>query len=130
MFKSKNMRDFGMLIFLVFFALYGCAAIIAGGAAGGATYVYTEGWVARDYNVGIDRAYKAGLLAAKNMGMTVVQKGKKIASANIKLKKGGKDYWIKMEEISKRNTTISIRSGIMGDREASRKIHEEINKLV
>jgi Protein of unknown function (DUF3568) len=130
MYGNRSIRYGGMLVCLVLFALYGCAAVIAGGAAGGATYVYTKGWVARDYNAGIDRAYKAGLEAANNLGMTVVEKSKKIASADIKMKKGGKDYWIKMEETSKRRTTISIRSGIVGDKEASRKIHEEIKKML
>lgn len=129
--NPKNYVRYGcVFVCLVLFALYGCAAVVAGSAAGGATYVYTEGWVARDYNVGIDRAYNAGLEAAKDLGMTVVEKSKRIASANIKMTKGGKDYWIKMEETSKRRTTISVRAGILGDKEASRKIHEEIKKLV
>jgi Protein of unknown function (DUF3568) len=129
--NSKRYMRYGcVFVCLVLFALNGCAAVVAGGAAGGATYVYTEGWVARDYNVGIDRAYTAGLEAAKDMGMTVIEKSKKIASANIKMTKGGKDYWIKMEETSKKRTTISVRAGLLGDKEASRKIHEEISRLV
>lgn len=127
---NNIIRYAAISVCLMLFALYGCAAVVAGGAAGGTTYVYTEGWVARDYNVGIDRAYNAGLEAAKDLGMTVVEKSKKIASANIKMTRGGKDYWIKMEETSKNRTTISVRAGIMGDKEASRKIHEEIKRLV
>jgi Protein of unknown function (DUF3568) len=130
MYGNKIIKYGGIFICLVLFALYGCAAVVAGGAAGGATYVYTEGWVARDYNVGIDRAYNTGLEAARDLGMTVVEKSKKIASANIKMTKGGKDYWIKMEETSKKHTTISVRAGIMGDKEASQKIHEEISKKI
>jgi Protein of unknown function (DUF3568) len=48
MYGNKILRYRGMVVCLVFFALYGCAAVVAGGAAGGAAYVYTEGWVARD----------------------------------------------------------------------------------
>ncbi|MGA8181899.1 MAG: DUF3568 family protein [Desulfobacterales bacterium] len=130
MYGNKNIRYGAMFVCLLFFVLAGCVAVVAGGAAGGATYVFTKGWVARDYNVGIDRAYTAGLEAAKNLGMSVVEKSKKIASAEIKIEKGGKDYWIKMEETSKKRTTISVRAGIMGDKEASQKIHEEINKMI
>ena len=130
MYANKNIKYVGMFVCIVFFALCGCVAMVAGGAAGGATYVYTEGWVARDYNVGIDRAYNAGLEAAKNLGMTVEEKSEKVASANIRLKKGGKDYWIKMEQTSDKRTTISVRAGIMGNKEASQKIHEEINKMI
>jgi hypothetical protein len=126
----KNIRYGGIFVCLVLLALYGCAAVIAGGAASGATYVYTEGWVARDYNVGIGRAYNAGLAAAKNLGMTVVEKSKRVASANIKMKKGDKDYWIKMEQTSDNRTTISVRAGVMGDKEASQRIHEEIKKML
>ena len=129
--NSKRYVRYGSIfVCLMLFDFYGCAAVIAGSAAGGATYVYTNGWVARDYNVGIDQAYKAGLLAAKNMGMTVIEKSKQVSSANIKLKKGNEDYWIKIEETAKKHTTILIRAGIMGNKEASQKIHEEINKLV
>ena len=128
--RTQFIQYGGMLLGLVIFALYGCAPLIAGGVAGGATYVYTEGWVARDYNVGIDQAYKAGLQAADNLEMTVVKKEKDMSSANIKLKKGDEDYWIKMEEKAKKRTTISVRTGVVGDKESSQKIHEEIKKQV
>jgi len=52
--RNQFLKYSGVFICLLLLALYGCGAMIAGGAAGGATYVYTEGWVERDYNIGID----------------------------------------------------------------------------
>jgi len=53
-----------------------------------------------------------------------------MASASIKAKKGDEDYWIKMKEKAKKRTTISVRAGVLGDKEASQKIHEEIDKQI
>jgi hypothetical protein len=129
--KIRFERWSGLVVCVgLFFALHGCAALVAGGAAGGATYVYTEGWVEREYKVGLDQAYNASLRAAENQGMTVSEKSKEVASADIKAKKEDKDYWIKIKESSENRTTVSVRSGIMGDKESSQKIHEEIGKLL
>lgn len=62
--------------------------------------------------------------------MAVVEQNKEMASASIKMKKGEEDYWIKMEEKAKKRTTISVRAGVLGDKEASEKIHQEIDELI
>lgn len=123
-----NSELLGCLV--IFFLLNACAALVAGGAAGGATYIYTKGWVERDYEADLDQVYSAALQATDGLGMTVVEKNKQLASADIQAKKGEQDYWIKMEESGANRTRVSVRSGIMGDRESSQKVHEQIDRLL
>ena len=122
----------GRLILGLFvcFQLSGCGALIVGGTAAGATYVYTRGWVERDYNVNVDKAYNAALRAAEKMGMVVETKTIAVTSANFKAVKGDKDYWFKMEEKSKNTTTLSIREGIIGNEQASQRIHAKVAALL
>lgn len=126
-FKTINGLILSLLICL---QLYGCGALIAGGAAAGATYVYSEGWVERNYTANVDNVYQASLITAQKMGMIVETKTISVASADIKAVKGDKEYWFKMEEKSKNMTTLSIREGVMGNKEASQAIHKKIEGLL
>jgi hypothetical protein len=119
-----------LLCFGLLLTAYGCAALVAGGAAAGGTYAYTEGWVGRDYQVGLDRAYDMSLQAAQKLDMSVVERDKDVASARIKARKSDTDYWIKLDEKGEGLTNVSVRAGIIGDKEASQKIHHEIETLV
>ena len=122
-----------ILSLLLCFQLYGCGALVVGGiaaGAAGATYVYTDGWVERNYTANVDKVYKASLIAAKRMGMVVETKTISVVSADIKAVKGDKEYWFKMEEKSKNMTTLSIREGVMGNKEASQAIHKKIEGLL
>lgn len=106
--------------------IYGCGAVILGGAAAGTTYVYTEGWVERNYSADVDQVFDACVKAAKNMDMVIEKRTLEVSSGEIKATKGEKSYWFKMEEESKDVTTLSIREGILGNKEASQKIHEAV----
>ncbi|HUH45729.1 MAG TPA: DUF3568 family protein [Arenibacter sp.] len=119
-----------ILSLFVCFQLCGCGALIAGGAAAGATYVYTAGWVEKNYTANVDKVYKASLIAAEKMGMVIETKTISVVSAEIKAVKGDKEYWFKMEEKSQNLTTLSIREGVMGNKEASQAIHKKIEKLL
>lgn len=110
--------------------LYGCGALIAGGAAAGATYVFTAGWVERNYTANVDQVFKASLKAAEKMGMIIETKTISVTSAKIKAVKGDREYWFKLEEKSKNVTTLSIREGILGNKEASQAIHEKVSSLL
>ncbi|MDY0222572.1 MAG: DUF3568 family protein [Desulfobacterium sp.] len=127
--KFKTINGLLLSVF-VCFQLYGCGALIVGGTAAGATYVYTAGWVERNYTANVDKVYKASLIAAERMGMVVETKTISVAAADIKAVKGDKEYWFKMEEKSKNMTTLSIREGVMGNKEASQAIHKKIEGLL
>jgi hypothetical protein len=128
--KNKMNIAAAVLSLSLVFALYGCGAIVAGGAAAGATYVYTEGWVERNYNAGLDTSYNAAMEAVKDMDMTIVENTKDVGSAEIKSQKCDQDYWIKMDMKGKNLTAISVRAGLTGDKQASERIHEQIQEAL
>jgi hypothetical protein len=111
-------------------SLFGCTALVAGGTAAGATYVYVEGWVQRDYAVGLEQAYAAASEAADKLRMTIEERSREVSSASIKGRIGDETHWIKLEEKAPDRTTVSVRSGIVGDRVASEKIHEAIQRAL
>ena len=129
-FKFKTKNGLMILSLLACLQLYGCGAMIVGGAAAEATYDYTGGWVEKNYTANVDKVYKASLIAAERMGMVVETRSISVVSARIKAVKGDKDYWFKMDEKSKNVTTLSIREGIIGNKEASHTIHEKIAGLL
>ncbi len=107
-----------------------CAPVVIGGAAVGATYPYTNGWLERDYDISLDQAYNASLQAAQNLNMEIIQKNKGLASAEIRAKQNDETYWIKIESKGEQLTTISVRSGLMGDKDASRVVQREIEQHI
>lgn len=107
-----------------------CAPVVIGGAAVGATYAYTNGWLERDYDITLDQAYNASLQAAQNLNMEIIEKNKGLASAEIRAKQNNKTYWIKIESKGEKLTSISVRSGLMGDKDASRVVQREIEQHI
>jgi hypothetical protein len=110
--------------------LTGCAAVVAGGAAAGATYAYVSGWLERDYQANLKDTYQAGLQAVKNLDMSVIEKDQDLSSAQIKASLSDTEYWIKMESKTDKLTKVSVRAGLMGDERASTKVHEAIEKAL
>ncbi|MDY0376744.1 MAG: DUF3568 family protein [Desulfobacterium sp.] len=127
--RIKTINGFIFSLF-VCLQLCGCGAFIAGTKAPETTYVYTMGWVERNYTANIHQVYKASLKAAEKMGMFVEIKTLAVNTTNIKAVRGDKDYCFKMEEKSKNVTTLSIREGVLGNKEASEIIHEKIVSLL
>jgi len=106
--------------------LSGCAAAVLGGAAATATYVYTEGWLEYTYNAGLERSYGASLQALRDQGIRITRQDKALADAEIEGFRGDQKVWVDLEGISERQTVIGVRVTIMGDRAASRRIHDAI----
>jgi hypothetical protein len=123
--SNRYLVVFCMLIGLSF---SGCAAIVAGGAGAGATYAYLQGWLERDYEVTLDQAHKASIAAVQNLGMAVVEDFREVGSVKIKAEKGDRTNWINLSSKGQKLTTISVRSGMLGDEAASKTIHREIER--
>jgi hypothetical protein len=110
--------------------LASCAAVVAGGAGAAAAYTYTSGWLTREYNTSLDAAYKASIQSLQENNIKIVEKSKEIASADIKGESPKETYWIRLEEKGGKLTTISVRAGVVGDRDASEKVHDVIDKKI
>jgi hypothetical protein len=123
--SNRYLVVFCMLIGLSF---SGCTAIVAGGAGAGATYAYLQGWLERDYEVTLDQAHKASIAAVQSLGMAVVEDFREVGSVKIKAEKGDRTSWINLSSKGQKLTTISVRSGMLGDEAASKTIHREIER--
>jgi hypothetical protein len=118
------------LLIILLVSLTGCAAVVVGGAAAGATYTYTKGWLAKDYLVGFKVGYRASIKALEHHDLKIIDKGKDVNRAFVRAKGAKREIRIRLKRVSRRITTISIRVGVMGDREASKMIHRTIKRFI
>ncbi len=127
--RKKMSSNYLVVLFLLTgFSFWGCAALIGGGVGAGAAYTYTQGWLERDYEVPLKQAHNASLAAVENLEMTITEETRQVGSTRIKATKDDRTNWINLEAKGENLTTISIRSGLLGDETASQTIHREIEK--
>lgn len=115
-----------VLVFVLCFSASGCAPLAIGAVAGGGAYTYVSGWVDRSYNVDLDQAYDACLAGAGRLGVSISKQERHLSSAYVKGTDGDSTVWINLESQSPKVTLISVRVGLLGDKPASRRIHEAI----
>jgi hypothetical protein len=126
----KKMSCSYLVVFcvLIGFSFSGCAALVGGGVGAGAAYNYVRGWLEKDYEVPLEQAHTASLAAVENLGMTITEDTRQVGSTRIKAIKDDRTNWISLEAKGENLTTISVRSGLLGDETASETIHREIEK--
>ena len=107
-------------------SLCSCAAVVAGGAGAAATYTYFEGKVSVSRNVNVDRAYAAALKGCKDLGLVIEKQTKNLSGAQITGKDGNRPFWIWISTDNNVTSKISVRVGLLGDRNASRNIQDAI----
>ncbi len=110
--------------------LYGCAAVVVGGAGVAATYNYFEGKLTISRNVTVTAAYDAGIRAANDLGLIVEKKSKTLTEASISGKDGDRPFWIWIIAENAVSSKISVRVGLLGDRMASERIQQSIKKFL
>ncbi len=116
------------LAFAMCIAVSGCAAVVLGGAAAGGTYVYITGQAKQKFNADLGSTYKAALKACQDLNLTVKDNKKRLSDASIKALDVDKDVFIDLTYISTKVTEVTVRYGILGDEDASRRILSAINK--
>ena len=128
--NNESVRYLVVFSVLICVLFSGCAAIVASGAGAGATYAYLQGWLERDYEVPLDQAHKATIAAINSLEMVVTEDVRDIGSAKIKATKADQTTWINLSSRGEKLTTVSVRSGMIGDEAASKTIHREIEKYL
>lgn len=89
-------------------------------------HIYRDGL--KKIMVTLDQAHKASLSAVQSLGMSVVEDVREVGSTKIKVTKGDLTTWINLSSKGQKLTTISVRSGLLGDETASKTIHREIER--
>ena len=110
--------------------LTACGLLVAGGAGAGAAYVYERGWLERNYEVPLDQANQTIEQVAQNLDLNIEERNDQVASSEFRTVKGDQTTWIRTQAKGENMTAISVRTGYLGDREASQAIHRELEASI
>lgn len=111
------------LLILIMAGIAGCAPTMVGTDMG----VYRTGklYSVSDKNIGA--VYEATLKAMQNLELNVTRKAKDVFAAIVTAKSAdGKDITVEIKPLMDNKTSYSIKVGILGNEERSRKIFTEI----
>jgi len=106
----------------------GCGAVIVGGLSAAGTYVYLDGQSEATYDASLSRAYKASLRACKDLGIPVTTQTMDGASAKVEGKLSGDTVILSLKLVGDGLTQITVRVGLLGNENQSRRIHNAIKK--
>ncbi|MBI5025621.1 MAG: DUF3568 family protein [Nitrospirae bacterium] len=128
----KKVVSLVVLIFAFVFSS-GCPMVLvgAGVGAGVGTYLYLEGDLIREYPVAYSTAWDATNTALKNFNINVTHSVNDVGKGSIEaIRKDGQKVIIKLADKGNNVTSIRIRVGMFGSRDASEQIHEEIARVL
>jgi hypothetical protein len=114
------------------FALFlfsGCAALVVGGAAVGAstgTFFYVTGELKTDYYASFDKVWSACEKTVADMRGVEVAPAREIAQGTITTVINDEKVYFDIKYKSKNFTTVSIRVGLMGNKLSSQLLHDRI----
>ena len=109
----------------------GCTAALIGGAAVGAgtgTFVYLKGELKTDYKQSFDSVWKACEKTVADMRGLDVMPAKEIGKGKIAAVIDGEKVDISVTYKAKNLTTVSIRVGLIGNKQSSQLIHDKIEE--
>lgn len=109
--------------------LYGCAAawLGIGAGVGVGTYKWVEGKLVREYPLNYSRAWDAVNTSLANLSISISTSTNEGGKGTIEaVQKDGTEVKIKLTDMGQGVTKISVRVGMLGDREAGERIHDEI----
>ena len=109
--------------------LSGCTAALVGGAAVGAgtgTFVYMKGERKTDYSQSFDSVWKACEKTVADMRGLDVMPAKEIGKGTISALIDGEKVDIAITYKARNLTTVSVRVGLIGNKQASQLIHDKI----
>jgi len=119
----QNRRALISLVLIVCFLASGCAAIIVGAAAGGATYGYYKGILVDQLNADVPHSYEAAKKGLQDLKLPILKARYDQIKAGLKSELAdGKNVSIKLKATEGGTTEIRIRIGTLGDKDASHRI--------
>ncbi len=122
---------FLVLITLLLFS-YGCVGVgvIVGAGVGASAYKYVEGSIARDYPVEYSQAWESINTALENLQVSLTASENQGTKGKINgVTQDGKKVAVKITDKGQGVSNVSVRVGMLGDRDAAVRIHEEIALL-
>lgn len=125
------MKMFKKLLIAVFtlMFLYGCVAawLGIGAGVGIGIYRFIEGRLSRDYPLAYSRAWTATNKALENLQISISNSMDEGNSGQIEaVRRDGQKVVINLDDKGQGVTNISVRVGLVGDRDFAEQIHNEI----
>ena len=109
----------------------GCAILAAGAVAGGGTYAYVSGWGEQSYAADLSKTYDACLTACSRLNLDVEEKSLNLSDASIKASEAdGTSVWFALEGKNTNITRVRVRVGMLGDQDASARVHAAIDRAL
>ena len=117
-----------VLVGLMSLNMYGCVALLAGGAAGAGTAVWLSGKLTQEFHAPYERTINAAEAALKSLKLEITKESKEAAVTQLKSKYiDGKDIWIDVRMVTENSTKVEIRVGAVNpDKQAADKILKSI----
>ena len=109
--------------------LYGCFALIAGSAAGGAgTAVWLTDKLTQQFNAPYDFTIKAAENALKSLRLELTKEARTAKITQLRSKyTDGKEIWIDIRKTTENSTKVEVRVGVVkSNKEAASKILKRI----
>lgn len=125
----KTAHSWILSLAILVLLLSGCTAALVGGAAVGAgtgTFVYMKGELKTDYSQSFDSVWKACEKTVADMRGLDVMPAKEIGKGRISALIDGEKVDISITYKAKNLTTVSIRVGLIGNKQSSQLIHDKI----
>jgi hypothetical protein len=123
-------KNLPLTVLCVILFLGGCTTVAmvgAGAGAGMGTYSYVKGELKVDYPYTYDQTWNASLTALERLEIEVTTKKRDALNGEIKGKRGDeKSVVIKLKNKGLGITTVGVRVGSFGDRDASHRIQQTI----
>ena len=111
------------------FLFSGCAALVVGGAAVGAstgTFFYINDELKTDYYASFDKVWSACEKTVADMRGIEVAPAREIAQGKISTVINDEKVYFDIKYKSKNFTTVSIRVGLMGNKLSSQLLHDRV----
>ena len=127
---------FKKMVFLFFAALLlanmsGCIALLAGAAGGAGTAGWLSGKLTQEFNASFEKAIEATTSALDSLFLDITKKTVKEDVAQVMAEyHDERTIWIDIFPISDSMSSVSVRVGMIGDEEASRKILNKIEQFL
>ena len=125
----KTVHQLILSLAVLILLLSGCTAALVGGAAVGAgagTFVYMKGELKTDYNQPFDSVWKACEKTVADMRGLDVIPAREIGKGKITALIDGEKVDISLTYKAKNLTAVSVRVGLIGNRQSSQLIHDKI----
>jgi hypothetical protein len=117
-----------ILIALYLFST-GCAAFLAGAGAGGAGVIWYRGKLEETLPTSVPRIHKAVQKGLKDMKINITEDRVDKLTLEVRgVLADGKKIWIDAKSITPSSTKLSIRVGLLGDKDFSLRIRDAIKR--